>query len=62
MKKAISIQTTTAWVVYIAAVILATMFMTSCSTSRRSNYQDHLRTAPTQNWVRHDNGGCGWHN
>jgi hypothetical protein len=62
MKKAISIQTTTAWAVYIAAIILSTIFMTSCSTSRHNNYQDHLRSTPTENWVRKDNGGCGWHN
>jgi len=45
--------------ILIAAAIIA---LASCTTSRHSNYQDHLRSAPTQNWVRQDNGGCGWHN
>ncbi len=48
------------WLAYIAAIITAAALMSSCSTSRHSNYQDHLRSTPTQNWVRHDNGGCGW--
>ena len=39
-----------------------TLLMNACTTSRRSNYQDHLRSTPTENWVRRDNGGCGWHN
>lgn len=47
--------------VIIGLIILAAFFC-SCSTSRRSNYQDHLRSTPTENWVRKDNGGCGWHN
>lgn len=39
-----------------------TLLLNACTTSRHSNYQDHLRTTPSHNWVRHDNGGCGWHN
>jgi len=50
------------WLAYIIAIITAAVLMSSCSTSRRSNYQDHLRSTPTENWVRKDNGGCGWHN
>jgi hypothetical protein len=47
----------------IAGLIVWIMLLfSSCTTSRRSNYQDHLRSTPSQNWVRHDNGGCGWHN
>ena len=37
-----------------------TLLMNACTTTRHSNYQHHLRSTPTQNWVRHDNGGCGW--
>jgi predicted small secreted protein len=47
--------------VVVTAIVL-TMLLASCATQRGMGYQDHLRSAPTQNWVRHDNGGCGWHN
>lgn len=48
--------------VIIGLIILAAFFA-SCSTSRHgSGYQDHLRSTPTENWVRKDNGGCGWAN
>ena len=46
----------------IAVFTIILSFFASCSTARRSNYQDHLRSTPTENWVRKDNGGCGWHN
>jgi len=61
MKKAIRIEPLL-WLTYIASIIAAAILLSSCGTSRHSNYQDHLRTTPAQNWVRHDNGGCGWHN
>ena len=44
----------------IIGIILLVALLSSCATTRTSNYQDHLRTTPVQNWVRHDNGGCGW--
>lgn len=46
----------------ILGLIILAAFFCSCSTSRHSNYQNHLRSTPTDNWVRKDNGGCGWHN
>jgi hypothetical protein len=46
----------------IIGLIILSAFFCSCSTSRHSNYQDHLRSTPTDNWVRKDNGGCGWSN
>jgi hypothetical protein len=45
--------------VIIGLIILSAFFM-SCSAPRHGNYQDHLRSTPTDNWVRHDNGGCAW--
>jgi len=41
-------------------IALAIVSLASCATQRQSNYQDHLRSTPSQNWVRQDNGGCGW--
>jgi hypothetical protein len=49
-------------IVLALCIVWAMLLLTSCGTSRRSNYQDHLRSTPTENWVRRDNGGCGWHN
>lgn len=46
----------------VTLLALAIIALASCTTTRRSNYQDHLRSTPTENWVRKDNGGCGWHN
>lgn len=46
--------------VVVCLIVLAMLLMTSCTTQRGTNYQDHLRTTPTQNWVTRDNGGCGW--
>jgi len=45
-----------------ALVVLAVvaMLLSSCASTRNIGYQDHLRSTPTKNWVRHDNGGCGW--
>ena len=44
----------------VCLIALAMLLLTSCATQRHSNYQDHLRSTPAQNWVRNDNGGCGW--
>jgi hypothetical protein len=46
----------------ILGLIILAAFFCSCSTTRHGNYQDHLRSSPTHNWVRKDNGGCGWAN
>lgn len=48
--------------VILGLIILSALFL-SCTPSRHSRgYQDHLRSTPTDNWVRNDNGGCGWVN
>jgi len=48
--------------VIIGLIILAAFFV-SCTTQRHSGgYQDHLRSTHHDNWVRQDNGGCGWSN
>lgn len=51
-------QTTIMTLIFVWVMLL----LNSCTTSRHNNYQDHLRSTPTENWVRKDNGGCGWHN
>jgi hypothetical protein len=62
MKKAISIQTTLAWVIY-AVFVIALISLSSCGSTRHmSSYQDHLRTTHNRNFVVVDNGGCGWNN
>lgn len=45
-----------------ALVVLAVvaMLLSSCASTRNTGHQDHLRSTPTNNWVRHDNGGCAW--
>jgi len=44
----------------VVMAIIAAMLLASCTTQRGAGYQDHLRSTPSQNFVRHDNGGCGW--
>jgi hypothetical protein len=46
----------------IVIIAVVAMLLTSCTTSRHSGYQDHLRSTHHTNWVKQDNGGCGWHN
>ena len=45
----------------LAIIAVVAMLLTSCTTSRHSSYQDHLRSTHHNNWVKQDNGGCGWH-
>jgi hypothetical protein len=46
----------------VVVAIVLTMLLASCTAPRGLGYQDHLRSTPSNNWVRHDNGGCGWNN
>ncbi len=46
----------------LVVITIVAMLLTSCTAPRRTGYQDHLRSTPNHNWVRHDNGGCGWAN
>ena len=46
----------------LVALMIVAMLLTSCATTKRNGYQDHLRTTHTNNWVNRDNGGCGWSN
>ena len=51
----------TAFGLFILAILLIVILMSSCSTTQhRSYYQDHLRSTPHHNFIKQDNGGCGW--
>ncbi len=52
----------TAFGLFILGIILVVILMTSCSTSREYGYQDHLKSTHNHNFVKRDNGGCGWNN
>jgi hypothetical protein len=41
-------------------IALAIISLASCATQKQNHYQSHLRNTPTKNWVKQDNGGCGW--
>lgn len=58
-KKANAIaQSTITLLIFVWVMLL----LNSCSTSRPNNYQNHLRSTHHDNWVKRDNGGCGWSN
>jgi hypothetical protein len=48
------------FVVFVAVVAIA--MLSSCSSSSQvgSGYQKHLRSTHHNNFIKHDNGGCGW--
>jgi hypothetical protein len=50
----------TAFALFILGIILMVIFMTSCSSTKHSYHQDHLRTTHHNNFISKDNGGCGW--
>lgn len=50
------------WLAYITAIIVTAVLMQSCSTTKHSTYQQHLRSTHHNNWVKQDNGGCAWSN
>lgn len=50
----------TAFGLFILGIILMVIFMTSCSSTQHSYYQDHLRSTHHKNFISKDNGGCGW--
>jgi hypothetical protein len=52
----------TGFALFILAILLIVILMSSCSTTKHSYYQDHLRSTPHHNFIKQDNGGCGWHN
>jgi hypothetical protein len=68
MKKTFMILMSTAFnlAVTIALILVFTIilsFFASCSAPRHGNgYHDHLRSTHHENWVKQDNGGCGWNN
>lgn len=50
----------TAFGLFILGVILIVILMSSCSATKHSYYQDHLRSTHHNNFIKQDNGGCGW--
>lgn len=52
----------TGFALFILGIILMVIFMTSCSTTKHSYYQDHLKSTYHKNFISRDNGGCGWNN
>lgn len=52
----------TAFGLFILGIILLTVLLSSCATSKGNYYQDHLRSTHHNNFISKDNGGCGWNN
>jgi uncharacterized membrane protein SpoIIM required for sporulation len=50
----------TSFALVILGIILVVILMSSCATNKSSYYQDHLRSTHNHNFVKQDNGGCGW--
>ncbi len=44
----------------ILSIMLIIILLSSCATNKSSYYQDHLRSTHNHNFVKQDNGGCGW--
>lgn len=59
MKKSHSIAQS---VIIVSIFVWVALLLNSCTAVRTGNYQNHLKTTHHNNWVKHDNGGCGWSN
>jgi len=46
----------------VLVIVIAAAMLTSCSSSSHVDYgyQKHLRSTHHDNFIKRDNGGCGW--